>query len=359
MTTNRTPLSESTVLVTGGAGFIGGALSQQLSGRVARFVTLDNLHPQVHPERRRPGYLHPSAELVVGDVTDERAWDDILARYEPSIVIHCAAETGTAQSLSEASRHAETNVVGTTRMLDAFTRLDWRPDHIVLSSSRAVYGDGMWQRPDGSTMSPGQRPHSMLAAGQWDHNGATALPSVASRTPPDPTSIYGATKLAQEHILAAWCRAKATRLTILRLQNVYGPGQSLTNAYTGIVALFSQLARQGSPIPLYEDGMITRDFVYIDDVARAFVAALTASSPEFTTLDIGSGSVTTIDQLARLLASYYNAPAPYVTGQFRDGDVRHASCDISESVRTLDWSAEWQLASGIDALQKWLADELS
>ncbi|WP_350347314.1 NAD-dependent epimerase/dehydratase family protein [Agromyces sp. G08B096] len=345
--------------MTGGAGFIGTSVSRLIAERAERWVVVDNLHPQVHPEPVRPASLAGSAELVVADVARAATWDELLAHVRPDTVIHLAAETGTGQSLHQATRHAEVNVVGTTAMLDGFSRVGHVPAHFVFSGSRAVYGEGEWQRADGSTFRPGQRSHAQLVSGQWDFPGAVSLPSAAARTWPSPTSIYGATKLAQEQILAAWSGAHGSKLSVLRFQNVYGAGQSLSNPYTGIVSLFSQLARRGESIPVYEDGLITRDFVYIHDVAAA-VAAVTVNPPEApaSCFDIGSGVATTILELARKLAEYHGAPAPHITGAFRDGDVRHASCDIDDSLAALDWRPEWSLDRGIADLQEWIEQTL-
>jgi dTDP-L-rhamnose 4-epimerase len=344
-----------TVLVTGGAGFIGSALSQLLAPASQRWVVLDSLHPQVHPSRTRPDSLHEAAEFVLGDVADAAAWDVLLSHVRPDIVVHLAAETGTAQSLHEANRHAEVNVVGTTQMLDAFGRAGHVPSHFVLSSSRAVYGEGEWSRA-GVRFLPGQRSHAQFERGQWDFEGALPLPSAADRTWPAPTSVYGATKLAQEHILSAWAGSHDSKLTILRFQNVYGPGQSLINPYTGIVSLFSQLARRGESIPIYEDGRITRDFVFIDDVASSIRSVLlNPPASDTARFDIGSGKGTTILELAKTVASFHSAPEPHVTGAYRDGDVRHAECDITKSTDQLEWKPEWGLDRGIAALQDWIA----
>jgi dTDP-L-rhamnose 4-epimerase len=348
-----------TVLVTGGAGFIGCALSQQLATSAARWVVVDSLHPQVHPERVRPEGLQASAELVTSDITESATWDEVLADVRPDIVIHLAAETGTAQSLDEASRHAAVNVVGTTRMLDAFSRHGIVPERILLSSSRAVYGEGRWMSAAGDVRYPGQRSHAQLERGAWDFDGLSPVPARATDNVPHPTSVYGSTKLSQEQILAAWVGARDTALTVLRLQNVYGPGQSLTNSYTGIVSLFSQLARAGRSIPIYEDGEITRDFVFIDDVANAFGAVLrTARSVGTTTFDVGSGVPSTINDLARTIAQHHGAPRPHVTGAFRDGDVRFAACDIAPTVAALDWQPQWALDAGIARLQEWIDAQL-
>lgn len=349
-----TNAAKGTILVTGGAGFIGCAVSDILAPVAARFVVLDRLHPQVHPNASRPSRLHPAAELVVGDVTDRSVWAGVLDSVRPNLVIHLAAETGTAQSLTEASRHASVNVVGTTRMLDAFSSSGMLPDRIVLCSSRAIYGEGRWRRSDGTEFYPGQRSHEQLEAGQWDFPDATPLPSEAATTEPRPTSVYGATKLAQEHVLTTWCLALGVEPAVLRLQNVYGPGQSLTNSYTGIVALFSQLAIQRRAIPVYEDGQITRDFVYIDDVAQAVAAAVSAPEPPISPLDVGSGRETTILELAQLLAQMHGAPAPEINGRYRDGDVRYAACRIVRSGDVLGWEPKWELEDGLGSLQNWI-----
>lgn len=349
-----------TVLVTGGAGFIGCAVSRLLGDSAQRWVVMDNLHPQVHAIAERPADLHPAAELIVADVTDPDAWDRLLADVQPDVVIHLAAETGTAQSLSESSRHSLVNVVGTTQMLDGFTRAARFPAHIVLTSSRAVYGEGTWQRSDGSRFQPGARTHAQLAAGEWNFSDATHVPNSVLGTSPAPSSVYGATKLAQEHLLGSWCGSRDVKLSVLRLQNVYGPGQSLTNPYTGIVSLFSQLARDGKSIPLYEDGDITRDFVFIDDVASALTAAIANPPSELLrTLDVGTGDRTTIRDLAAAVAAFYAAPEPHVTGQFRDGDVRHAACDVSHTVDNLPWRPRVSLQAGVAGLQEWIGAQLA
>lgn len=350
-------LSQGTFLVTGGAGFIGCAVSQVVAASAERYVVVDNLHSQVHSAALRPDRLHKAAELVVADITEASTWERLLEEVCPTVVIHLAAETGTGQSLVESTRHGMVNVVGTTQMLDALTRHGVRPNHVVLTSSRAVYGEGEWVRADGTNFYPGQRTHAQLAAGLWDFPGASPLASSASRTKPDPISIYGATKLTQEHVLGAWCRSNDVPLTVLRFQNVYGPGQSLTNSYTGIVVLFSQLAALGKSIPLYEDGKVTRDFVFVDDAAAAISAALQHPGRETITIDIGSGEGLTIRALAEEIARLHKAPSPTVTGMFRDGDVRHATCSVKLAWELLGWVPCWELSKGLRALQNWVMKE--
>jgi dTDP-L-rhamnose 4-epimerase len=354
------PTAGGRVLVTGGAGFIGSTLARRLADSADRWVVLDNLHPQVHPGSEPPSDLPGSVELRVGDVTSADDLDAVVADLQPDTVVHLAAETGTAQSLSESTRHGMVNVVGTTQLLDSLTRAGHVPGHFVLTSSRAVYGEGVWRNVDGSTFQPGLRTHAQLEEGRWDHgHGAAHVPNTVAGTHPNPINVYGATKLAQEQILSAWTGSHDTRLSILRLQNVYGPRQSLSNPYTGIVSLFSRLAREGQSIPLYEDGEITRDFVYIDDVVSALVAAIAHKPADHVrTVDIGSGVKTTIGDLAREIAAYHGAPEPHVTGQYRDGDVRHASCTVETTLRQLDWQPRWSLRDGVAALQEWIATQL-
>lgn len=341
------------LLVTGGAGFIGVATAPAL---VEHFdvVAVDNLHPQIHPTRDRPAGLHPAVRLVVGDVSQRATWDSLVREVRPDVVLHLAAETGTGQSLTESTRHAVANVVGTTQMLDAFTRSGVMPRRIVLSSSRAVYGEGAWRDSADRLLYPGQRHPGMLEAGTWDFPGLEPTAMDARTVAPAPVSIYGATKLTQEQILSAWTSSQGVELATLRLQNVYGPGQSLSNPYTGIMSLFCRMAMGGRSIPLFEDGRVRRDFVLIDDVATALVAAVLGEGVPASPVDIGSGEMQTIATAASLIAARYGAPEAHITGEFRNGDVRHAWADVEAARLTLGWTPQFTLEQGIERLATWI-----
>lgn len=352
--------SRGTVLVTGGAGFIGCAMSAALADEYDRVVVLDNLHPQIHAEPVRPAALDERAELIVGDVTDAAVWDALLTGgVRPDAIVHLAAETGTGQSLTESTRHASVNVVGTTQMLDALSRHEALPKRIVLASSRAVYGEGAWRHDaDGTLFYPGPRPLQMLEAGQWDFTAASPVAMDARTVQPGPASVYAVTKLGQEQILRLWGDAYGVEVGIVRLQNVYGPGQSLYNSYTGILSLFCRQARAGKTIALYEDGEVRRDFILIDDVARAIVLRLTSPDTDPTPIDIGSGEFQTIATAAQLIAERYGAPAPEVTGQFRHGDVRHAWADPDAARERLGFEAQYSLRDGVAILTEWIEGQL-
>lgn len=351
-------MSGSTCLVTGGAGFIGCAASKALADRYTRVVAVDNLHPQIHPQRRRPQALDRRVELIVGDVTQRETWDQLLSDVSPTVVLHLAAETGTGQSLYEATRHSHVNVTGTTQMLDAFARHERIPQRILLTSSRAVYGEGAWRRTGELVpIYPGQRSREQLESKQWDFAGLEPIPFCATTTEPRPISVYGATKLAQEQVLRAWACAFGVSTTVLRLQNVYGAGQSLHNPYTGICSFFARTAREGGSIPVYEDGRIVRDFVYIDDVVTAIMAGL-RKGDSAVPYDIGAGVATTIAYLAGSIAHLYGAPKPHISGAFRHGDVRHAACSIERAVAELEWRPKVSLQDGIRRLCNWIDTEI-
>ena len=275
-------------------------------------------------------------------------------------MVHLAAETGTAQSLTESTRHATTNVVGTTAMLDAFVRHDALPRHVVLTSSRAVYGEGPWRAADGTRLRAGAalpRPARPRRSGRTSTPPGSRprrSPADAATTHPNPSSVYGSTKLAQELVLRNWSASFSVPLSVFRLQNVYGPGQSPHNPYTGIITLFHRLASRGETLDVYEDGEINRDFVYIDDVVSALVAGIDQPPADQRVLDVGNGVRTTILDAARMIAAHHGAPEPQISGKFRDGDVRSAWADVAATREALGWTPTWTFQDGSAAVSDWL-----
>lgn len=349
------------ILVTGGAGFIGSALSSKIRDLGLDVVAVDSFLEQVHPTGNRSEFLDDRVSLVKSDIRDQSVWSDILAEFRPVKIVHLAAETGTAQSLDESTRHASTNVVGTTEMLDALARANVQPHRIVLASSRAVYGEGKWRDVStGRDFYPKLRTHEMLARSQWtppgiDGGRAIPLPHDAGSVMAHPASIYGATKLAQEHILECWCGAHSVPLSILRLQNVYGEGQSPYNSYTGIINIFHRIAKARESIPVYEDGLIGRDFVHVDDVAEVFAQVLSDESNVNHKFDVGMGIETTILDAARTIAELHGAVEPHICGKFRDGDIRSAVADVAAMTTTVSFTPKVSFAEGAQRVGDWLS----
>jgi len=346
------------VLISGGGGFIGCHLAASLLSAGWEVSVLDSLQPQVHAQPGLPALLPEAVRFLPGDVTHAPTWDAVLRLVRPSTVVHLAAETGTGQSLTESTRHGQVNVVGTTQMLDAFHRADFCPEQIVLTSSRAVYGEGPWADTDGVVHHPPGRTHGQLVAGRWDHvdgegRPLTPLPARAAGTEPRPANVYAATKLAQEHVLAAWTTAFEVSLSVLRLQNVYGPGQSLANPYTGVLTFFASRALAGEALDVYEDGRIVRDFVHVLDVVDALVRAVEQPPALSRTLDIGSGEPITILEAAQSIAAAAGAPEPQVSGRFRDGDVRAAWASVEDAASELGWKPQRRFAEGVSELLAW------
>jgi dTDP-L-rhamnose 4-epimerase len=324
-------------------------------------VLFDSVHPQVHASE----VVAPvGCVLYPGDVRDPQAWDRCFRLYgAPEIIVHLAAETGTGQSLTEASRHGSTNVVGTTELTDALVRNRIAPGQIVLTSSRAVYGEGAWQTAAGEVFLPGGRSGEQLASGQWDPvspGGEPMRPLAhsAATTWPRPTNVYAATKLAQEHLLDAWCTAYGVPLSILRLQNVYGPGQAVGNSYTGVLTFFARQIASGEQVEVYEDGMIVRDFVFVDDVVEALSSAIGSPPTGTRVVDIGGGQPVTLLDVAATMCRLGVAPPPVINGKFRLGDVRAASADVTAANVDLGWVPTTPLSDGLGELLGWVRTQL-
>lgn len=354
------------ILISGGAGFIGKKLTENLLARGERVRILDNLSPQIHgPDAAIPAWAQSDGiEFVRGSVTDQAAWERALDGSKA--VAHLAAETGTGQSMYEIARYNEVNSQGTALLLDILAQASDRSvARLVLTSSRSVYGEGRYlcSACGAGPVFPGSRTADALAASRWDPECPTcgAVMAAAATHETDatlPASIYAATKLAQEDLIRVAGESLGIGYAILRLQNVYGEGQSLKNPYTGILSIFSTKLRHGLELPLFEDGEETRDFVHVDDVAEALARALLATEAPDTIVNVGSGIGTSVRDVAGLLADALGKERNVrVTGEYRLGDIRHNAADIARLRDVFDYAPRVDLEAGIRRFAAWAAQE--
>jgi dTDP-L-rhamnose 4-epimerase len=354
----------SVILVTGGAGFIGSHLVPVLLRAGHQVRVLDTLSPQVHGALPSGlGWLTAGdVEFVRGSVTSAEDMREALVGVEA--VAHLAAETGTGQSMYEIARYSEVNVRGTAVLLDLLANAaDHGVRRLLLASSRSVYGEGAYVCETCSPtrrVYPGARTAADLAAHRWEpvcEACGSALSAVPTREDDAvrPASIYAATKFAQEDLVRVACSSLGIGYAILRLQNVYGEGQSLNNPYTGILSIFSTRLRRGLGLPIFEDGRETRDFVHVEDVANAFLAALSSPEPANRVVNVGSGVKTTVVDIARRLAAAFDRDARIaVTGQYRLGDIRHNFADIALLHDALGYKPRVGLAEGLRRFAAWV-----
>lgn len=352
----ESPMREARIFVTGGAGFIGSQLVKALSRNGAEICVYDNLLPQVHGEDARDPGFPENVRFVFGDVRDEVALESALREWEPRIVYHLAAETGTGQSRDEITRYCDVNVGGTSRIIEAIRRLQNPPTRIILAGTRAVYGEGAYRDGNGRLVVPPPRTVQEMKAGQFVPRDATgqlldALPTT-EETPPAPASVYATTKLTQEYLLSQGFEGTPVEPVVLRFQNVYGPGQSMRNPYTGVLSIFLSQILSGQRLNIYEDGEITRDFVFVKDVVRSLELAGQSRLPRGSVINIGTGQGATILKVARKLLDILgrSEDALDITGDFRPGDVRHAVADASRAEALLGWRASTSLDEGLRML---------
>ena len=359
-------MNAETVLITGGAGFIGSALAIRLAAEGMRVRLLDSLSPQIHgvDAAQAPRVVEAAAiaDLQVGSVTSreqlERAIDGV------DVIVHLAAETGTGQSMYQIARYAEVNVGGTAQLLDVLTAGNHRVRKVVVASSRAIYGEGQYIDHTGRTVYPGYRSAEQLAEGRFelidpsDHTRTLRSVPTGETSRLDPSSIYGVTKLTQEQLVLTAAPALGIAGVALRYQNVYGPGQSLRNPYTGILSIFSTLIRQGAEINVFEDGLESRDFVFIDDVVTATRSAILEDSANGLAINVGSGVATSVlDVIVELSRAFDTAAQTRVSGNYRVGDIRHNVADLTLARRVLGFEPVVSFREGIDQFVEWVRGE--
>lgn len=351
------------VLITGGAGFIGQRICRALLKQNVRCRILDNFSPQIHASQTLPDDLAGHVEVIRADVRDRAALK--LALDSVDSVIHLAAETGTGQSMYEIERYFSVNVQGTATLLDLLQNDDCGQTvkSIVVASSRAVYGEGTYRCHEHGIVFPSQRRREDMSAGCFEptcpHCAAPlALMHTQESAPFVPMSMYGLTKQVQEQAVLLYAQTRGINGFGLRYQNVYGPGQSLKNPYTGILAVFSNLARQQQGIEIYEDGLESRDFVYIDDVVDATVRAVNFSGEFVGALNVGSGHAISVMEVAEEIKSFFNSTSSIkVTGAFRMGDIRHNIADMAAFERVLGALPCMPFRTGLRHFLEWAASE--
>jgi len=350
------------VLITGGLGFIGTHVAEELVKQGRPVLLFDNLSPQVHgavPDLSGQLVVRDACvEVYRGDVRRPADWEKVLP--EVCYVVHLAAETGTAQSMYEISRYTDTNVGGTAALLNCLANCSHNVRKIVLASSRAVYGEGAYHCVHCGPAYPPMRSEDSLHTMQWEPPcPSCGGPIYAVGTPEDaktaPTSVYAATKLAQEDLTRIAAKALGIPAVIYRLQNVYGEGQSLKNPYTGILSIFSNQLRLGTTLNLYEDGQESRDFVHVSDVARAVALAMACDAADGRTLNLGSGRATSVEQIAVLLRKHFGSNThPAISGQYRLGDIRHALADVTAIHARLGFEPMVSLEEGLNRFVEWV-----
>ncbi len=344
------------ILVTGGAGFIGGHVANELLRNRYQVRVLDSLVPQVHgPEQKRPSYLSQDVELQVGDIRDPDAVSKALQRVDG--VVHLAALVGVGQSMYQITEYTSVNNVGTAVLMHAMSHAP--VETIVVASSMSIYGEGLYMDEDGRYVAGARRTREQLAAGDWelrDESGRKLRPVATPETKaPALESVYALSKYDQERMTLMLANAYGMRAVALRFFNAYGPHQALSNPYTGVLSNFAARVLNGRPPLIYEDGLQQRDVVSVYDVARAVRLALETPRASGEALNISSGTPVTIRDVAqRTIDALGTSMSPEVTGKYRVGDIRHCFADISRAQTILNWNPRVSMEEGIADLAKWL-----
>ena len=349
------------ILITGGAGFIGSNLTRKLVDKGFKVTILDNLSKQIHGKNQNSTLYSSIKDIttfIKGDVCNKSDWQKALRNQDA--VIHLAAETGTGQSMYEISRYNEVNILGTTHLLDILANENHTIKKMIIASSRSIYGEGKYLCKNDGVVYPNQRQDIDMANGKFNLvcfkcNEPLQLLATDEHSKIHPSSIYGITKQHQEQMILLIGKSLNIPAVALRYQNVYGPGQSLNNPYTGILSIFSTRLLNGNGIDIYEDGQESRDFVFIDDVVSATILALEKKKANNQIFNVGSGIATSVSEVANLLKSLYNSDIKIsVSGKYRLGDIRHNYADLSKIRSELGFSPKFDFISGITLFVNWV-----
>jgi dTDP-L-rhamnose 4-epimerase len=346
-----------TILITGGAGFIGRYVSRALLDRGDRVIILDSLIEQVHGGKAEPDGLDPRAELIVGDVREDAVVRAALKGVDK--VVHLAAEVGVGQSMYAVDRYVSVNDLGTAVL---FQELIAKPaKRVVVASSMSIYGEGLYRTTDGELVEDAIRQPN--AGAPWDPPDAKGRPMIPVPTPeskrPTLASVYAITKHVQERLTLTLAPYYGMEGVALRLWNAYGPGQALSNPYTGVLAIFASRIHNGNRPVIFEDGQQRRDFVHVEDVAQAFLLALDRPEAAGQVYNIGSGVDRTVEEVAELLAGAMGRPdlTPEIAGKARAGDIRHNIPDITKAKTELGYTPQKDFAEGLRELAEWVAQQ--
>jgi dTDP-L-rhamnose 4-epimerase len=355
-------MSTENVLVTGGAGFIGGHLVEGLLERGHHVRVLDNLEPQTHgPEAERPPFLPTEVDFRFGSVLDREAVDSALSGID--VVFHEAAVVGVGQSMYDIARYCEVNTVGTAVLLEAIVERRDAVRKMIVASSMSVYGEGAYVGKDGSKRR-GTRTRDQLAAGDWEirdaHTGEPLEPVPTSEDKPlEPSSVYAITKRDHEELFLSVGDAYQIPAVALRYFNTYGTRQALSNPYTGVVAIFASRALAGNRPVLFEDGAQRRDFVHVADIVQANLLAMANSSADYQVMNVGSGSPVSVREVASSVLLHMGREdlAPELAGSFRAGDIRHCWADITKARELLGYEPQVRFTDGLADVVAWAAEQ--
>jgi len=349
------------ILITGGAGFIGSNLALDLINKGYSVTVLDNLSEQVHGDgNTSPLYLSIKSKVnfIKGDVRNKADWERALK--DQDVVVHLAAETGTGQSMYEISRYVDVNIQGTAHLLHFLANNNHSIQKVIVASSRAVYGEGKYFCEEHGIVYPEERREVDLLYGRFECTcpvcgGEVELQATDERSKLHPTSVYGITKHNQEQMVLKVCSSLGIPAIAYRYQNVYGPGQSLSNPYTGILSIFSTQIKNNNPINIFEDGKESRDFVYIDDVVHATVLGIENDTVVNDIFNVGADKPINVLTVAKTLISKYGSSMePVITGNFRLGDIRHNYADLSKAKEILGFMPNYNFDTGVSKFVEWV-----